>query len=135
MTAPPIYERSRSPWASGIALFAGLMLMMLGVMQFFQGLAAVHGGNVFVLTRDYAFKLDLTAWGWIFIVLGVVGALVGLGIVLEMTLAYVLGMIVAVISILASFLFLPYYPVASILLIAFDIAVIWALVAMIPRRV
>jgi hypothetical protein len=135
MTAPPTYERSHSPWASGIALFAGLMLMMLGVMQFFQGLAAVNGGNIFVLTRDYAFKLDLTAWGWIFIVLGVVGALVGLGIILEMTLAYVLGMIVAVISILASFLFLPYYPVASMLLIAFDIAVIWALVAMIPRRV
>ncbi|WGL50382.1 hypothetical protein P5P86_10420 [Nocardioides sp. BP30] len=132
---PTRYERSPSFAAAGLALFAGMMLVLLGILQALEGLAAVLGGDVFVLRSGYAFKLDLTAWGWILLIVGVVAALVGAGIVAGQELAYVLGILIATLSLVATFLFLPYYPLASIVLIVFDIAVIWALAAMIPRRV
>lgn len=132
---PTHYERSDSMWAQGLALFAGIMLILVGVLQFLVGLAAVLGDDVFVVTRNYVFEFDLTTWGWICLVIGAVAALIGTGIVLEQNLAYVLGMIAAIISTLASFLFLPHSPGWAIVLIVFNVAVIWALASMIPRRV
>lgn len=76
---------------------------------------------------NYAFKIDITAWGWTHLILGVLVAITGIGLLLGQTWARVVGIILAVLSAVANFLFLPYYPFWSILVITLDIIIIWAL--------
>ena len=114
-------------WASGIALFAGILLATAGTFQFLQGLSAVLKDDVFVRGIDYTYKIDLTGWGWFHMVVGVVIVAVGVGVVARQQWARVVGMGVAILQALMQFTFLPYYPLWSMLLIAMDILIVWAL--------
>lgn len=118
---------ARSGWAGGVSLFAGATLATLGVFQFLEGLSAVIGDEVYVATRDYTYQFDITTWGWIHLSIGVIAVLVGIGIMLDNDLAYVVGIIIAALSALTNFMFIPWYPVWAIVIIALDVVVIWAL--------
>jgi hypothetical protein len=118
---------TESTWAEGIGIFAGAALLTVGLFQFLQGISAVAKDDVFVNTDNYVFEFDLTTWGWVHIVFGIVVALVGGAILAGQRWALVAGVVLAVLSALMNFVWLPYYPLWSLLIIAFDIAVIWAL--------
>ena len=120
-------HQGTSPWASGLTVFAGLMMLMIGVFQFFEGLAAVVNDQFFVVTEDYTFNIDTTAWGWIHLIFGVVLALIGIAVVAGQTWGRLLGIVVVGLSMVSNFLFIPYYPLWSIVMIALGVAVIWAL--------
>ena len=75
------------------------------------------------------FSFDTTTWGWIHLIVGIVVILAGFGIFTGNVLARSVGVIVAVVSAIANFMWLPYYPIWSVIVIAIDIAVIWALTA------
>ncbi|WP_206025622.1 hypothetical protein [Rhodococcus sp. 14C212] len=105
----------------------------IGILQFFQGIAAVAEDEVFVQGQEYTFEFDLTTWGWIHIVFGVVMVVVGIALITGATWARVAAIVVAALSILANFLWLPYYPWWSILIIALDVVVIWAVSTWQPR--
>ena len=119
--------RAPSLWAEGIATFAGAALLTVGIFQFLEGIAAAAKDEVFVNTPSYVFKLDLTTWGWIHIVVGIVVAVIGGAILAGQNWARVAGIVVAVISGTLNFMWLPYYPFWAILIIGFNMAVIWAL--------
>ena len=115
-------------WAVGASVFAGVMMMTVGVLQFFQGLVAAVDGRKFVVTSpNYAFQFNLTAWGWIHIVLGVLVAAAGFFILTGNVVARAVGVALAVLSAIANFLWLPYYPIWSIVIIALNVVVIWGL--------
>src|SRR5215211_4980769 len=116
-----------NPWAAGLSVFAAVMLMSVGALQFLQGLAAIINDEQFVVARGYAFKIDTTAWGWIHLLLGIVLAVVGYFVLTAAPWARGVGIAIAALSLLANFLFIPYYPLWSMLLIALDVAVMWAL--------
>jgi hypothetical protein len=118
-----------STWAIGWSYFAALMLLVSGVFQSVMGLAALVQDDFYAVTREYVFSFDATTWGWIHLVLGVVLALAGIGIITGNLAARIVGVIVAGLSAVANFAFLPWYPVWSITVIAVDVAVIWALTA------
>jgi hypothetical protein len=82
-----------------------------------------------VATRNYLFKFDATTWGWIHLLLGVVVAFAGWGLLSGRTWARVVGITLAVLSAIANFAFIPYYPFWSLLIIALDVFVIWAIAA------
>jgi hypothetical protein len=122
------YDHStKGAWAYGLASFAGVVLVMLGLFQFLQGLSAAFKDDVFVKTSDYVYSIDLSAWGWIHMALGAVGIAIGLCVLYGQTWARAAGILIAVLSAVANFAFLPYYPFWAILLIAIDVLVIWAL--------
>ena len=75
----------------------------------------------------YTFQFDATSWGWIHLIIGVIAVAVGLGILYGQTWAIVGGLAVAGVSALGQFMFMPYYPFWSMLLIFIDVVVIWAL--------
>jgi len=100
--------------------------MTVGILQFLQGIAAVAENELFVVGVEYTFKFDFTTWGWIHIVFGVVLIVVGLVLLTGATWARMAAIILAALSILANFMWLPYYPWWSVLIIALDIVVIWA---------
>jgi hypothetical protein len=118
-----------SGWAAGFALFAALMMIMAGIWQALAGLIAIFENEFYVTTRNYIFQFDATTWGWIHLLLGVVVGLAGLGLMAGQTWARVVGITLAVLSAIANFLFIPYYPFWSILIITLDVFVIWALAA------
>jgi hypothetical protein len=125
---------TESAWAEGIGIFAGAALLTVGIFQFLEGVAAAAKDDVFVRTSNYVFEFDLTTWGWIHIVLGILVAVVGGAILAGQRWALVAGIVVAVLSALLNFVWMPYYPFWAILIIAFDIAVIWALSNLLGSR-
>jgi hypothetical protein len=116
-------------WAVGFTLFAAVMMIMAGVWQALAGLIAIFENEFYVATRNYLFEFDATTWGWIHLVVGVIVAFAGWGLLSGRTWARVVGITVAVLSAITNFLFIPYYPFWSILIIALDVVVIWALAA------
>jgi hypothetical protein len=116
-----------SGWAFGFAAFAGAIMLMVGIFQAFAGIAAIFNDEFFVVGKNYTFDLDVTAWGWIHLIIGVIVALAGIAVYGGATWARAVGIVLAILSAVANFFFIPYYPVWSVLIIALDIAVIWAL--------
>ena len=122
-------SRGPSGWSVGFTVFAAVMMLMGGAWQALAGLIAIFENEFYVATRNYLFELDATTWGWIHLVLGLIVAFAGWGILSGKTWARVVGITVAALSATANFLFIPYYPFWSILIITVDILLIWALAA------
>jgi hypothetical protein len=118
-----------SGWAVGFIVFAAIMMILSGVFQAIQGLIGIFKNEFYVTTRDYVFQFDATTWGWIHLLGGILVALAGFGLLAGQTWARVVGITLAVLSAIANFLFIPYYPFWSLLIITLDIFVIWALAA------
>lgn len=116
-----------SGWAVGFSWFAASMLILIGAFQFFEGLAAVIENEFFVVGPNYVYEIDVTAWGWIHMILGVVVFFAGWAVFSGQTWARAVGIGVAVLAAVAQFLYIPYYPVWAVLIIALCIACIWAL--------
>jgi hypothetical protein len=115
--------------ATGFITFAGVLMIMVGGFQSLVGLVAVLQDDFYVATDNYILELDPTAWGWIHLIVGVVVVLAGFGILAGQTWGRVVGVVLAMISALTNFAFIPFYPFWSILIIALNVFVIWALLA------
>jgi hypothetical protein len=125
----PVASRGASGWTVGLTLFAAIMMIMVGVWQAMAGLVAIFENEFFVQTRSYLYEFDATSWGWIHLVVGLVVAFAGWGLLSGRTWARIMGITLAALSATVNFMFIPYYPFWSLLIIAVNIAVIWALAA------
>lgn len=123
----------RSEFAVGMSAFAGVMLIIVGISHFLAGLAGVLKHNTTVYTTKtnptYYLHLNTAGWGWIHMLLGVVIFLAGIGIFAGQVWARSVGVLVAALSLVTNFAFIPVYPVWAIVLIALDVSIIWALTA------
>ncbi len=115
--------------AVGWAGFAGVMLIMVGVFDFIQGLVALVNDEFYVVGQEWVFQFDITTWGWIKLLTGVILVLSGIGIFSGNVLARTVGVVIAGLAAIVNFAWLPYYPIWSIIVIAACVAVIWALTA------
>jgi hypothetical protein len=122
-------ERETSGWAVGFIMFAAIMMIMVGVFQALQGLVAIFENEFYVPTRNYLFQFDATTWGWTHLLLGLLVAFAGYGLLSGKTWARTVAIFLAVLSAIANFAFIPYYPFWSVLIITVDILVIWAIAA------
>jgi hypothetical protein len=124
--APPA-SKPVSGWAVSGTAFAATVLVMIGALQALYGLVAIFDDTFFAVTPNYVFRFDVTAWGWVHIVLGVAIAAAGIGLFAQQAWAGIVAIILAVLSAVANFLFIPHYPVWSLVVIALDVWVIWSL--------
>jgi hypothetical protein len=118
---------TKQSWARGGLIFAGTLMMLIGVYQVFLGIAAILQDDIFVAGPNYTYRVDTTAWGWIHLGIGVLCAVAGFFLFTGATWAKVVGIAMASISAIANFFFLPYYPIWSLLIIAVDVFAIWAI--------
>ncbi|MGH3993671.1 MAG: DUF7144 family membrane protein [Pseudonocardiaceae bacterium] len=116
-----------SGWASGGIIFAATMLTIIGVFQAIAGFVAIFDDEFYVVTRNYTFDLDTSAWGWIHLLIGIALLATAWGLFSRNVWAGVTAIMLASLSAIANFFFIPYYPFWSILVIALDVWVIWAL--------
>lgn len=117
-----------------VVTFAAVVLMITGVMQVLLGIAAVAEDEVFVRGVAYVYALDVTTWGWVHIVLGALGAATAAGLMTNQFWGQLGGIAIAATGAIFAFAFLPYYPLWTIVVIALDVLVIWAICARIPDR-
>ena len=94
-----------------------------------EGGVALFRNEVYIATPRYLFAFDLTTWGWIQLILGLIVLVAGFGfgVVTGQLWGRVVGITIGLLSMLANFAFIPYYPVWSLLIIALNVFVIWAL--------
>ncbi|MEU5372514.1 hypothetical protein ABZ362_26700 [Streptomyces sp. NPDC005951] len=118
-----------SLWVTGGVLFAGVLMLCQGVVAALEGIAALADGDVYGDVGEYVYRISLTGWGWIHLVLGVCVAVTGAGLLKGARWARVTGIVFASLNLFAHFLFLPYAPLWSVIVIALDIFVIWSLAA------
>ena len=116
-----------SAWAAGYAAVAGVVLILIGFFQAVAGLVAIIDDEFYVVGQEYVFQFDVTTWGWIHLIIGIIVLLAGFGVFTGNVLARTVGVIVAGVSALVAFAWLPWYPIWAVVIIALDVAVIWAL--------
>ena len=126
-TPPSGTPTPTSNTAVGLTVFAGIMMIMLGVLQAIQGVVALFNDDFYVVGQKWVFEFDLTTWGWIHLVVGALVAVAGFFVFQGLLWARLIGIAVAAVSIGLNFMWLPYYPMWSLLIIALDVFVIWAL--------
>lgn len=119
---------------AGFAIFAGFLMILSGIFQIIQGLAAVFNGDLFVVSPNYIYAIDLTTWGWIHVIVGIIIALAGLAIFSGKAWGRTIGIILAGLSAIANFFYIPYYPIWSIIILTIDIVIIWALAGYNPEK-
>ena len=119
--------------AHGFTVFAGVIMIMSGAFEALAGLVGVFANEFYVSTRNYLFQFDVTTWGWIHLLVGLLVLFAGIGVMSGQTWARVVGITLAGLSALANFAFIPYFPFWSLLIIALDVLVIWALAVYDPN--
>lgn len=118
---------SYSGTAVGFTVFAATMMIMIGVFQSIAGIVALVNDEFYVVTQEWVFQFDITTWGWVHLILGIVIALAGMALFSGAVWARTLGVIIATVSAIVNFAFLPWYPIWAIVMITVDVFVIWAL--------
>ncbi|MFJ9039688.1 hypothetical protein ACIRF8_24210 [Streptomyces sp. NPDC102406] len=114
-------------WATGGSVFAGVLMLVSGILGILNGIAGIAKDDVYARIGDYVYSFNLTTWGWIHLILGILVALTGWGILKGADWARGVGIALAALYIVEYFLFLPYAPVWSVISIGIGVFVIWAL--------
>jgi len=113
----------------GWTAFAGIMMVLMGGWWIITGLVAIVNDEFYVVGEEYIFQFDVTTWGWIHLILGIIILISGFGLFTANVWARTVGVIIAVIAALVGFAWLPWYPIWAIIFIAVSVAIIWALTA------
>ena len=122
------YRAEPTGWVGWI-IFAGTMLVILGIFHAIQGLVALFNDSVYLVgPKGLVINVDYTAWGWIHLIGGIIVVLAGVALFAGKMWARILAVIVAVVSAIINVVFLPAYPIWSTMMIALDVLVIWALI-------
>ena len=120
--------RRGGAWAGWIA-FAGTMLLVIGAINIFQGIVALIDDEHVVATPNNFIIVDITGWGWTLLLWGLAMVAVGLGLLAGMTWARIVGIIVVGLHAIAQVAWIGAYPIWSLLMIALDTLVLFALTA------
>lgn len=128
MTSPVRPARSHNTGWVGWVAFAAMMMLILGIFNAIDGLVAIFSDKVFVNGDAGVVVLDVTAWGWVHLVIGVLVATAGYFLLQGATWARVFAIGLVMLNMITQMVFLPAYPFWSLLVIALDILILWALV-------
>jgi hypothetical protein len=112
--------------AVGLTMFASVIMMVVGIFQALAGLAGILNDDKLLATEDFVITMDTTAWGWVHLILGVVIFLAGLGLLQGQVWARTVAVVLAALSAIANFVWLPIQPWWAIIMITLDIFIIWA---------
>jgi uncharacterized membrane protein (DUF2068 family) len=111
--------------------FAGMLMLIVGSIDFFQGLVALFEDEYFVVTKSGFLVVDLTAWGWIMLIWGVLLVCAGLGLIAAQGWARWFAIVVVSLNFIAQLGFLgnSQYPLWSLTVMALNVIILFALTA------
>lgn len=111
----------------GWVYFAGFVLLLSGILQIISGISALLNSSFYTVVNGKVFLLDITTWGWVHLILGIIVVCTGTALFSGATWARVVAVILAVINLVTYFAFISAYPIWSITVMVLDIIVIYAL--------
>lgn len=115
-----------SGWVGWI-YFAGFLMLAKGVFQAFLGVLALVNNNIYVVGEHQVVAFNFTAWGWIHIALGALLVTGAASVFSGKWWGRMIGSIMVTLSLVANLAFLPAYPIWSILVVALDVVLLYAL--------
>ena len=120
---------SKSSWAGWIG-FAGWLMIVIGSIDFFQGLIAIIRDKYYVLTPSQILVFDLTTWGWVMLIWGIVVALAGLGLLSGSGFARWITIVIASLNFFAQLGFVgsSQYPLWALTALGLNVIVLYALI-------
>jgi len=122
----PLEKKERTGWV-GWVFFAGVMMIIGGALNAFYGMVAVLNSTWVVWANTNHVFTTVSTWGWTQLIVGLVVVVAGLGVFTGNMAARTVGIIVASISLMANFMFIPLYPFWAITIMVVDALVIYAL--------
>ncbi|MEV6237734.1 hypothetical protein [Lentzea sp. NPDC051838] len=108
--------------------FAGIMMIVMGSFNAIEGLVALFRGEYYVVTETQVLVFDITTWGWITLLIGILVALAGGALLSGAAWARVVAVVLAVVNAVAQLAFVSVHPLWSTIVIALCVTVIWAVV-------
>jgi hypothetical protein len=123
------YHPRPAGWVVRMSVFAALVMIMVGFFHAVEGLTALLDSEIYTVGVRHLFSFDVMAWGWIHLVVGVLLIAAGFAMRTRRLWARSVGIVFASLSMIASFLFVPYYAVWSLVIIVLDFFIIWAMCA------
>ena len=119
-----------STWSGWIA-FGGWLMVIIGSLDFFEGLIAVIRGQYYVLTANQIIVFNIRTWGWVTLIWGIVVVLAGMGLLSGSSWARWFTIIVASLNIIGQLGFLgaSQYPLWSLTVLGLTITVLYAVIA------
>ena len=115
---------------TGWVSFAGVILIINGIFSGLQGLVALTGPDTYyVATPGTLFLFDAQGWGWWNVALGVLLILTAVGLFSGKTWARVAAVVVAGVSAIVQLMLIPAQPWWSLIVIAIDVLIIYAIIA------
>ena len=117
-------------WAGWI-WFAGLLLLIVGTMDFFQGLIAVIRGDYYHVSPEQIIVFNMSTWGWLTLLWGIVVVLVGIGLLGGQSWARWVAIIVGSLNLFQQLGFMgssSAYPLWSLTILTLNIVVLYALI-------
>jgi len=123
----PVTATTTTGWVGWI-FFAAIMLITVGLFNVIDGLVALFRGDLYTVTPNGLLVFDLTAWGWVHLILGVIQLAVAFPLLRGARWARVLTILLAVVNAATQLAFLSAFPVWAVIVIALDVLVIWAVV-------
>ena len=121
-------------WVVGYMVFAAMTMVLSGFFQVVEGIAALSQNEIYLNRIGYLFSFDLPVWGGIHLFIGVLLMAAGFTLRTAKLWSRVVGIAFAGLSMIVNFLFLPYYPTWSSVIIALDVIVILGAVHLRPGR-
>ncbi len=125
MTTPPlqgnVYERRADRWMT----FAGLMMILAGTLDIFDGIRGLGA-------QDTAFDAiffdnDIEAWGWFYLILGIILVAAGFAVFARARWAVITGIAIALIGATLNFFWIFVYPLAAAVIVTLNVLVVYAL--------
>jgi hypothetical protein len=120
-------QNQGSGW-TGWVVFAGVLMVIGGVLWTIQGLVAVFNSDLVIFGEEGALFLDVTGWGWVHIILGLLLLLSGILVMRGNLFGRTMAVFLVVLSIIVNFLWLPVYPIWSLVIIVIDVFVLYAVI-------
>ena len=114
---------------SGWAAFAGVMMFLVGSLDALWGLGGILNDNVVVVGGHGAIVADITTWGWVHLILGILVALTGLGLLMGNEAARWLGIFFVGVNAISQIVWFPAAPLWAFLLIVLDVIILYQLTA------
>jgi hypothetical protein len=120
---------SRGFW-TGWVVFAGLLMIVIGILDFFEGLIAIIRGEYYVLSANQVIVFDTTAWGWITLLWGIVVGLTGAALLGGKSWARWLTIVVASLNFIVQLGFVgsSQYPLWALVILTLNVLVLYALI-------
>jgi hypothetical protein len=124
--SPMSTDATRTTGWTGWVMFAGVMMIIAGLIWAVQGFIAVFNGDLVIFGTEGALFLNVTGWGWVHIVLGLLLLLCGILVLRGNLFGRTIAVLLAMASIVINFIWLPVYPVWAIVIITLDVLIIYA---------